>query len=290
MLRVEKIEFIDSNNNIFTIRKHQLETFPLVGGESANMITSKVWNQHGNTLINAYMETYPSEIIFAFYTENLTPPQIEEERRRITNICNPLNGTVNMQVTLNSGNTYNRDISFLAAPSFPTGRENRNYKWQKVLLEFESNNPFWYAEQELVETFQAVEPLFIYPFTMSAIDPIIFGNILPSNIAINNGQVAAPVTIRIIGACTNPRIDNKTTGEFLKFNNLTMAANQVLEIDTAFGQKKVTLDGDNVFNKLDYDSTFFNLKIGANEIEFTDDTGSTTAAIHFIYKDMFVTI
>jgi hypothetical protein len=290
MLKVEKIEFIDSKNNTYIIKKHQIENFPLIGGEDANIITSKVWNQHGNTPINALMESTQAELLFALYTGDLAAPQIQEQRRQLVNICNPLNGTLTMKVTLNSGDIYSKDITFVSAPSFPVGRDNRNEIWQKVLLEYESNNPFWYAEQELVETFQAVQPLFIFPFTMSTTDPMYFGNILPSNIAENNGQVAAPITIRIEGACVNPRIDNKTTGEFIKFNNLTMTADQVLDIDTTFGEKKVTLDGVNIFNKLDYASTFFNLVIGANEIEFTDDTGSTTAAIHFIYKELFITI
>jgi hypothetical protein len=501
LLRVEKIEFIDQNDQNYTIQKHQIESFPLVGGNDANWITSKVWNQHGNTPINALMDSNQEELIFVLYTADLAPSEIEDKRRQLVNICNPLNGVLTMKVTLNSGNTYSRDITFIAAPSFPTGRENRNVIWQKVLLEFESNNPFWYAEQELVETFQAVEPLFLFPFTMQGkndvvfgdyagkiagsvvenpnkafrsgtsetlnapntittelddtqtltgypviatvggattlaqtagfsatlrriaqhqfafnviellerkygaaiwegqttlagkitiakalitkvrsfitgygtsptgnkanfaiwnkttaawtltkshtnavlteleiettdinnvlddtgfiyfvhysdpadtatnaviradyiqlalsttvdnnIDPVYMGNILPSNIAINNGQVEAPVIIKIVGACTNPRIDNLTTGEYIKFNNLTMTAGQVLEIDTTFGEKKVTLDGVNIFNKLDYASTFFNLKLGSNEIEFTDDTGSTTAAIHFIYKEMYITI
>jgi hypothetical protein len=290
MLKVEKIEFIDSKNNTYIIKKHQIENFPLIGGEDANIITSKVWNQHGNTPINALMESTQAELLFALYTGDLAAPQIQEQRRQLVNICNPLNGTLTMKLTLNSGDIYSKDITFVSAPSFPVGRDNRNEIWQKVLLEYESNNPFWYAEQELVETFQAVQPLFIFPFTMSTTDPMYFGNILPSNIAENNGQVAAPITIRIEGACVNPRIDNKTTGEFIKFNNLTMTADQVLDIDTTFGEKKVTLDGVNIFNKLDYASTFFNLVIGANEIEFTDDTGSTTAAIHFIYKELFITI
>jgi hypothetical protein len=290
LLKVDKIEFIDKDNQTYTIKGHQIESFPMIGGDDANIIVSKVWNQHGNTPINALMESTQNNLIFALYTADLAPPLIEDKRRQLVNICNPLNGTLTMKVYLNSGNVYNRDITIRSAPSFPTGRENRNRIWQKVLLEYESNNPFWYAEQELVETFQAVQPLFIFPFTMSATDPMYMGNILPSNIAVNNGQVAAPVTIRIEGACVNPRIDNITTGEYIKFNNLTMTEDQVLDIDTTFGQKKVLLDGVNVFNKLDYASTFFNLQIGSNEIEFTDDTGSTTAAIHFIYKEMYITI
>jgi hypothetical protein len=290
MLKVERIIFKDTDGNTYTIEKHQLEQFPLTGGTGANMITTKVWNQHGNNLVDAYMEPVDGELIFALYIADKHETEQEQQRRELTNICNPLNGTLQMQVVLNTNVIYNRDISFTAAPSFPIGLENRNEVWQKVQLQYTANNPFWYAEEELVETFQAVEPLFLFPFTMSATDPVYMGSILPSNIAVNEGQVAAPVVIRIIGACVNPRIDNLTTGEFILFKNLTLGEDDVLEIDTTFGQKKVLLNGQNAFNKLDFSSTFFNLKIGENLIEFTDDTGSTAATIHFIYKNLFITI
>lgn len=290
MLKVEKIELIDKDLKTYTIHKHQLEQFPLIGGNAANMITTKVWNQHGNTFINSYMEQDDGEIIFALYIADKTEYEQETQRRELTNICNPLNGMIQMKVTLNTGLVYSRDISFIAAPSFPIGLENRNDIWQKVQLQYTANNPFWYAQEELIETFKAVEPLFLFPFEMSPTNPVYFGSILPSNIAVNEGQVEAPVIIRIIGACVNPMIENISTGEFIKFKNLTMDAEDVLEIDTTFGQKKVLLNDDNVFHLLDFNSTFFNLKIGENEIEFTDDTGSTAATIHFIYRNLFITI
>lgn len=502
MLKVEKIIFKDINENTYTIEKHQLEQFPLIGGDSANMITTQVWNQHGNNFIDSYMESFDGELIFALYIADKTDQEQEQLRRELTNILNPLNGTLQMQVHLNTAKIYNRDITIIAAPSFPTGFENRNEVWQKVQISYTANNPFWYAEEELVETFQAVEPLFLFPFTMTGtqdamlldyvgkktastvenphiayrlgtsetlvipnvstmtelddtdtltgypviatiggtttlaqtaglhatlkriaqhlfsfnilaaierkygaaiwegaattaakitvakamitktratisgygtsptgnkanfalwnkttaawvntvshtnavlteltleatdltnfiddngfihylhysnaadaatnaviradyiklvvnttldenLDPVYMGSILPSNIAVNSGQVAAPVVIKIVGACVNPRIDNESTGEFIKFKNLTMVATDTLEIDTTFGQKKVLLNGQNVFNKLDFSSTFFNLKIGENLIEFTDDTGSTTATIHFIYRNLFITV
>ena len=40
-----------------------------------------------------------------------------------------------------------------------------------------------------------------------------------------------------------------------------------------FGQKEVLLNNENVFNKLDFSSTFFNLQRGENEIDFIDETG-----------------
>lgn len=290
MLKVDQIEFIDSQERNYKIFGYQIESFPLIGGTKANVITTHVWNQHGNTFIDSYMEAQDEELIFVLPLINKNRYDTLDLRREVTNICNPLNGSLTMKVTLNSGDIYNRDITFTTAPMFPTGRENRNSAWQKVQLQYTANNPFWYAENEITESFQAVEPRFFFPFTMSTTSPVIFGNILPNNIATNIGQVEAPVTIQIIGACTNPRIENVTTGEFLQFNNLTMGTNDVLEINTAFGQKKVLLNGANVFNKLDFDSTFFNLRIGDNEIAFSDDTGSNTAAIHFIYKNLYITI
>ena len=291
MLKIQTITFTDSKERSYLIKHSQIESFPLIGGEDARMVTTQVWNQHGNTFINAFMESYEGELIFIIYTHNMRPEQIEAARRSITDICNPLNGIIKMTVILNNGSMYHRDITFVAAPSFPTGLENRNYDWQKVQLMYAANNPFWYAETEIVESFQGVDPLFIFPFTMQpAVDPIIFGEIIPSNIAINEGQVEAPVVIQIQGACINPSITNETTGEFIAFKNLTMNGNQTLVIDTTFGQKKVELDGVNVFNKLDFNSTFFNLVIGENLIDFSDDTGNPDASVHFIYKNLFITI
>src|SRR3982751_977675 len=222
MLKIQSIKMTDSKGNEYLIKNHQVESFPLIGGEPANLITTRSWNQHGETPINSLMETYEGELIFIIRTSSLIPAQISQERRRITNICNPLNGTIKMSVTLNDGFVYHRDITFTSAPVFPTGFENRNKEWQKVQLLYSANNPFWYAENEILETFQGVEPLFTFPFTMSPTTPIIFGNIIPSNNATNQGQVDAPIVIEIKGACVNPRIVNETTGEFIGFKDLTM--------------------------------------------------------------------
>jgi hypothetical protein len=290
MLKIEKIDFIDKRNQTYTIKENQLEAFPLVGGEAANMITTKVWNEHGNTLVNAFMESFDGELIFAIRVANLREEEVEAERRKITSIFNPLNEMIKMQITLNSGAAYNRDISIVTAPIFPIGFQNRNHEWQKVQLLFEANNPFYYSDDEIVESFLGVEPLFQFPFVASNEDPFYFGNIVPNNVAVNKGQVAAPIEIRIKGACVNPQIKNETTGEFIRFRNLTMSAQDELFIDTTFGQKKVLLNGENVFNKLDFASTFFNLAIGENEISFIDETASNDATITFNYRSLYITI
>lgn len=496
MLKVDKIEFWLGDAATYTIDKSQLELFPLIGGTNANTITTQVWNQHGNTYIENYMEPDDFEISFALYTKWKSRYEVLEMRKEVTDICSPLNGKIKMKVFLNTGDIFNRDITFRTAPSFPTGKDNRNMSFQRVILSCTAHNPFWYSENEIVESFQAVDPLFIFPFTMqgesfelygtyvdkltgsilenpnkiryrqattigSALtdfttevtqthydaveavggttstygtttsgnipqmmfsfdvlqllerqygvtvwqgittlsekvarakklitrirydyrgyatnsagtsitlarwksddntwygnwvynntvvtqhlitsatptnnidangfchllaytaasngtvasnlihdfvnvdlsvtldykpDPVLFGNIRPNNIAVNKGQVAAPVTIRIEGACMNPKITKIINGidaAYIKFNNLTLGVKDVLEIQTAFGEKGVWLNGVPIFNKLDFSSDFFSLDVGENEIEFTDESGNRTAAIHFIYKNLYLTI
>lgn len=289
MLKVDKIEFW-INEDVYTINGNQIQDFPLIGGTKANMITTHVWNQNGNTFVENFMEAEDMQLTFILRITGKNDYDVEEMRKDLVNKLNPLNGITQMKVYLNSGSIYNRDVVFTYAPSFMIGEENRNKDWQKILLQFTANNPFWYAEQSIVESFEAVEPEFFFPFTMSTTDPAIFGDILPNNIAINEGQVPAPVTITIVGACTNPRIDNITTGEYINFNNLTMSATDELEIYTGFGEKSVKLNGSNIFNKLDFSSTFFSLVKGDNEIKFSDDTGNPNATIHFTYKNLFITI
>jgi hypothetical protein len=290
LLKIKTIEFIDNRNQTYTITKNQVESFPLQGGEEADLITTKVWNQHGNTPVNVLMNAYEGELIFMVRTSNRTPNQIADLRREITDICNPLNGTIRMKITLNNDEVYSRDITFVNAPHFPVGLENRNKDWQKVQLLFVANNPFFYSEQEIFESFKGVEPVFTLPFEMSDTNPVVFGDVIPSNVAVNEGQVEAPVVIEIKGACTNPKITNETTGEFIGFKDLTMSTGETLVIETTFGRKRVELDGVNVFNKLDFSSTFFSLAKGENAIDFSDETGNTDATIHFRYKNLYITI
>lgn len=291
MLKVDKIDFIDKKDRVYTIDKYQIESFPMIGGEDAKRITSQGWNQHGNTFINAFMDSYEGELIYAIHTANRSEVEIEAARKAVIDILNPLNGVIQMKVTLNSGSVFNRDITMVSAPLFPTGFENRNDTFQKVQLSYEANSPFWYADFEIVESFINEIPNFEFPFTMSPTEKIEFGSIVPNKFALNNGQVEAPVTIQILNACVDPSILNKATGEFITFKGLTMYAQDELLIDTRYGQKKVTLNGYNVFNKLDPQSTFFNLAIGENEIEFTQNLGlPTTAKINFIYRNLYISI
>ena len=171
MLKIKQLQILDKNNRMLCIDGKRIENFPLQGGEEANMVSIKSWNQHGNTFVNAFMESFEGELDFIIPTFNRTPEGILCNRKGITSVCNPLNGIVTMKVILNSGDVFLRDVTFISAPYFPIGFENRNRAWQKVKLVYEANNPFWYSEETIFESFQGVTPLFKLPFKCLQLTP-----------------------------------------------------------------------------------------------------------------------
>ena len=293
MLRIAEIVFTNSQGKSITINntdQYLLTERMTTSGLSSTSFTTKAYNQHGRTFMQSVYDEQSFTLKFLINNIIFDIYDIQIARREIADTFLPHLGEGTLSVTLETGDTFLRSVSVDVAPFFPSGFENSNNIWQLVEVELVANNPYWYSSSQIVETFDTVEPLFLFPFIMDTLNPVIFGNIIPNKFANNEGQSEAPITIKINGACVNPQITNVTTGEFIRFKDLTMGANDELIIDTTFGQKKVELNGVNVFNKLDFSSTFFNLIEGENEIDFSAESGSDTATILFIYRNLFISI
>lgn len=75
---------------------------------------------------------------------------------------------------------------------------------------------------------------------------------------INDGDVDTGLEIHFIasrGPVTSPSITRVDTGEFLRIET-QLAKGDTLIVDTNSGKKRVTLNGDNVFHKIDRQSSF----------------------------------
>lgn len=66
--------------------------------------------------------------------------------------------------------------------------------------------------------------------------------------------------------------------EFIKVNQ-TLELGDVLKINTNPRQKAITLNGTNIINKIDRNSTFFSLHKGKNVLKYECDNGSTNVDI-----------
>ena len=90
----------------------------------------------------------------------------------------------------------------------------------------------------------------------------------------NIGDVEAPIQIEYTGPAKNPKITNKTTGEYIQVN-MDIGEKEKLVIDTREGKETVNLITPNeikdVYNEIELSSSFFKLIVGKNLIEYSSD-------------------
>jgi hypothetical protein len=106
------------------------------------------------------------------------------------------------------------------------------------------------------------------------------------------GHVETPLEIEFQGPAKNPTVTNGTTREFIRVNQ-ELKENEVLYINTAYGNKNVKIFGRgdpiNAFNYIDLESTFFNLVPGKNIIEYSNTNETLTEQkVSIKYKNKYL--
>ena len=124
--------------------------------------------------------------------------------------------------------------------------------------------------------------------------PTIFAHRGYQRVFENVGDVPTPVQIEFKGPAQNPTIFNRTTGEFIAVNR-ELGPDDILFIDTAFGQKRVEIqrangESENAFNYIDLASSFFQLELGDNLIEYSSNNDSTLTRVRVSYRNRYVGI
>lgn len=107
---------------------------------------------------------------------------------------------------------------------------------------------------------------------------------------INDGDVDTGLEIHFIasrGPVTSPSITRVDTGEFLRIET-QLAKGDTLIVDTNSGKKRVTLNGDNVFHKIDRQSSFFQLSVGGNVLEYNAEENYTNLNVKLYYTPKYL--
>ena len=210
---------------------------------------------------------------------------IEDRRNEAYRVFNPKKNPFRIDITTKSDEKYYLNANLEAAPSFPIGFENKNNEWQKGILQFSSNDPFFYRNTEQRVNITSWQGAFSFPLEIpvTGIQMGIRSTALNVNV-FNNGQEETGVNLvlKATGAVVNPSITNIRTFERFKLN-MTMQAGDVIEISTYKGKKKVMLTRNNVttsiFNLVDIQSSFLKLEVGDNVFTYAADSGSTALEI-----------
>lgn len=160
----------------------------------------------------------------------------------------------------------------------------------KFLVDLYCPNPYWKSPDLTVEPLAPFIELFEFPsdYWAQEEDGELYFEVGfegEKRELVVHGDVESPVQIRFYGPSTNPVIRNNTTDEFIKVNR-TLTTEDVLFIDTE--DSIVTINGENVFNWIDINSTFWKLQEGANEIEYTADAGVADAKLEIMWNEKYM--
>lgn len=251
------------------------------------LYTTNSMGQHGDTYVG--MRINARTITASGYINERDKARAIELRRAALKILNPeLKGTLTY--------TYKDFVKVIEcrvdAPEF--------YK-KKVLtqydLTFKCYNPFFKDEQETKEEIASWVAAWEFPTDIEQDDKesMIFGYREESVIVdcYNKGDVKTGmrVVFSALGTIVNPVLLNVDTGEYIQINT-TMQTGDLIEVNTEYGNKGVTLtrDGNTVdyFRYLDVDSTFLQLAIGDNIYRYDAGSGVDNLEVSIYYKPEYL--
>jgi hypothetical protein len=258
-----------------------LQSIDGLGDVDADTQTQKSPFQDGSTYIDSVLQERAISLEIVILADKST---LLEKRQYLASVFNPKLGK---GVLRYENGEIIREIEAVpdGVPVFPSGKENRGPTFQKALVNLLCPNPFWKSPEITEEP--TFEPLFQFPFE----GVFEIGMQRDNRIIVNDGDAPTPVFIEFHGPAVNPKITNKTTGEFIKVNQ-TLQEGEVMKIDTTPGKKSVYFvqpDGTarNVFNWIDLESTFFQLVVGENEIEYSADSDIQGAVVNIKYHKLY---
>lgn len=178
-------------------------------------------------------------------------------------------------------NNISRKIQYrVSSLDFPT---NKMYLYNEFTLVLESTEePYFSDAKNSGNYLTLISPQFTFPLAIPvrrgrAMGYRIFKPYLP---LVNDGD--KETGIKIIAIAKRGKVDNLkfilNNKEYIKVNQ-TLKQWDILEINTNPRQKSVTLNGDNIINRIDRNSSFFSLRMGKNILKYECDDGSTNIDI-----------
>lgn len=250
--------------------------------ENVNIYNSKGMNQDGASYLGSTLDIRNISLEIAVVGNS--EEELINYRNRINSVFNPKLGEGYL---IYKDDVKERKVKCIASkiPYFAVVSNVMN----KCLVDLIANNPFW------VDIFQENEEIAIwiggmtFPFRF----PVTFAKRTASRkLIINEGDVETPVTITFRGPAANPCIINTATGEYIKVKRV-LSNTDTLAICTEFGNKRVDIiDGNgnrtNAFNWIDLGSSFFQLQVGDNVIEYISDNNLVPEGVLIAYRNRYI--
>jgi len=290
MRKIEKL--IYTNENGESIEFSHASTYHTNEVSGLNDIRNAIYSfnsmgQDGDTYLGNRIESREIEII-GNINERGKDATIQR-RRWLSHVLNP---QLNATLTYQYGDFVRIiDCKVDNAPIFVKNAIFQSYTIQLICLD-----PFWReiaeSRADIASWIGSLEFELEIPeetgMELGYREPSLIVNVY------NAGDVKTGMRIdfRATGTVTDPKILNVDTGEYIKFNNLTLLAGDVLTASTHYGKKEVTIARDGVVNDgfryLDVDSTYIQLSLGDNLFRYEAESNAESLEVSIYHNNKYL--
>ena len=288
-----KLKYVNSNNKSIELGNAApflVLTVDGLGSPQNEIYTQKSPFQDGVSVTGSSLESRNIVIEGKIIDSNRANRQTY--RNTLLSVLNPkLDGKLIIDL---GGEQRQIDCKVEQAPYF-SSESGQNH--QDFSISLISPNPYWQDVSENKTDISTETGNFEFPLEIPAegLELSIRTISFITNIY-NQGDVDTPIKVKLkaVGTVINPIIENLDTGEFIRVKR-TLAEGDTLEINTAFGNKRVEIikpDGsrENVFHYIDYKSTFFSLSDGDNTIKYDAEVGENNLDVSIYYTPNYLGI
>lgn len=215
---------------------------------------------------------------------------LDKLKRRVYRVINPKTynpetgkrGELLIYYT-NNANTYRIYGRVEDSVEFKERKNNHD----SATISFLCVDPYWLDEKNSNAVVKSSTGGLKFPLKM----PTEFAKVSFYKEIDNIGDTETPLTIVFQGPAKNPKITNKTTGEFIKVN-MQIAEKERLVINTSQGYETVNLitpyETRDVYNNIDLNSTFFKLQVGKNLLEYASDLEIAKDSVSVEFSNRYI--
>lgn len=274
----------ESNNNRLEMNKNtDMRIIDIEGIEASSYTINTISSEQDGAIVTSE-KVEPREITI---TGDIEKNENEtKNREKLIRFFNPKSTGI-FYITRND---KERKIQYrVSSFNFET---NKMYEYIQFTISLESTeDPYFEDAKNKGNNLALISPQFTFPFVSMTNRKKVMGYRVYKQYMplINDGDKETGLEI-IITAKRGQMKNIKFTlnnSDYIKVNQ-TLNQWDVLVINTNPRKKSVTLNGTNIINKIDRNSTFFSLKIGKNILKYECEDGATNVDIDVQFYRKFL--
>ncbi len=183
-------------------------------------------------------------------------------------------------------NAVERKISYTVS-SFRFTNKKMN-EWLQFELVLECSNPYFESIDNFGKNIASITKQFAFPLVFNPKKIMGYKTYTDNVLLLNDGDCETGCIIKIIadkGVVSNPQIS--LNDKFISVR-VNMLIGDELVINTNTRQKSITLNGENVIQKIDRKSSFFYLDVGDNVMHYESDEGYQDMAVNVYFNKKYL--